>query len=243
MKCLSIITICFNDRTGLERTFASVFAQTTRAFDYIVVDGGSTDGSLELIKKNEERIDRWTCETDEGIYDAQNKGWRAASTEYVLFLNAGDSLAGPEVLERALAELEPRTDIAYSDLQLSDTRGIYRTKQYPSQIGSAWLMKESVAHPTQIIRRKLFEEYGGLDQSYSIAADYAFFAQVFWTSDPVLQKLTTVISTFDTTGVSSDAKRTEQLRLERNDIQHRYAPRFWYVLYHAYATFNRMIGR
>jgi glycosyltransferase involved in cell wall biosynthesis len=240
---LSIITICYNDRAALERTFASVFAQTAHDFEYIVVDGGSTDGSVEMIERNRERITRWVSEKDAGIYDAQNKGWRMGSAPYVLFLNAGDILAGPDVIERALPALSPNVDIAYGDAQLSRAHGTFATKTHPARITTPWLMKEVVAHQSQFIRRGLLERLNGYDHTYRIAADYAFFARAFWTGPLKLVKLPFIVSVFDVEGLSSDPAQKEAVARERKAVQARYAPKLWYWGYHAYAAFNRMIGR
>ena len=87
---ISIITINFNDKIGLQRTFDSVFAQDFNDFEYIVIDGGSNDGSKELIEENTDKISYWISEPDKGIYNAMNKGIKVANGEYLLFLNSGD---------------------------------------------------------------------------------------------------------------------------------------------------------
>ncbi len=243
MVRLAIITICYNDRDGLARTFASVFGQACRDFEYIVVDGGSTDGSAELIRQHADRITHWTSERDGGIYDAQNKGWHMASAPFVLFMNAGDVFASADVLERALPLLTDEVDILYGDAQLADGRGVYAIKPHPQRITNAWLMKEVVAHQSQFIRRALLEKSKGYNLRFPIAADYAFFAHMFWKEHVNVRHAGFVVSIFDTRGVSSAPLRKEQAAAERKAIQRTFAPRFWYWSYHAYATFNRLIGR
>ncbi len=243
MKKIAVITICYNDRDGLARTMASVFEQSCQEVEYIVVDGGSTDGSVQLIKASAEQLDHWVSERDGGIFDAQNKGWRMASAPWVLFLNAGDTLAAADVLEKALSAIAPGTTIAYGDLELSDDRGVYRTKRYPARITTAWLMKEALPHPAQFIRRETLLAQGGYDTTYRIAADHAFITRLLHEGDPVLQKLDLVVSRFDTRGMSSDPAQRQRLLAERKEIQRRYAPRFWYWIYQAYAALNRSIGR
>lgn len=240
---LAIVTICYNDRTGLERTFASVFAQTSREFDHIVVDGGSTDGSVEMIERNTARITHWLSEPDNGIYDAQNKGWRISTARFILFLNAGDALAGPEVVERVLPYLTTEVEIAYGDVQLSRAGGIYATKSHPARITTPWLMKEVVAHQAQFIRRDLLERYDGYDTTYRIVADYALFARAFWSGQLKLVKLPYVISVFDVGGLSSAPAQKEAVAEERKGVHVRYAPTLWYLGFHAYAALNRLIGR
>ncbi|MBQ5456460.1 MAG: glycosyltransferase, partial [Prevotella sp.] len=105
---LSIITINRNNATGLEKTMRSVAAQTVKEFEYIVIDGASTDGSVEAIKRVEAQLAhlKWVSEPDTGIYNAMNKGLRMASGDYIQILNSGDCLAADDVTERMLAALE-----------------------------------------------------------------------------------------------------------------------------------------
>lgn len=243
MAQLAIVTICYNDREGLQRTFNSVFGQTYRDVEYVVVDGGSTDGSVELIKANADRITAWTSEKDAGIYDAQNKGWYTASAPFVLFMNAGDVFAAPDVLERAIPLLTDDIDILYGDAQLTDGRGVYAVKTHPQRITSAWLMKEVVAHQSQFIRRTLLVDAEGYDVRFPIAADYAFFAQMFWQRRIRTRHAGFIISAFDTTGFSSAPGQKQRSAAERKAIQRTFAPWWWYAIYHTYASFNRLVGR
>ncbi|MBK6342156.1 MAG: glycosyltransferase [Flavobacteriales bacterium] len=243
MSTLAIVTVCRNDRAGLERTLTSLNEQSWQGFAHHVVDGASSDGSAELIREQGTRFTTWVSEPDDGVYDAQNKGWRSASAEFVLFLNSGDTLSAPDVLVRALPSLSAAVDIAYGDAYLSDDRGPYATKRHPFPIRSPWLMKEVVAHQSQFIRRSLLERMGGYDTQYRIAADYALFAQAFWQGGLRLVKLPFVVGVFDTRGLSSRTDQVERFAWERKDIQRRFAPRFWYMAYHGWAAFNRMIGR
>ena len=95
---LSVITINYNNRDGLRQTIESVVGQTYRDFEYIIIDGGSTDGSVDVIKEYADKIDYWVSEKDKGIYNAMNKGVAVALGEYCLFLNSGDTLCHPDVL-------------------------------------------------------------------------------------------------------------------------------------------------
>jgi len=208
-----------------------------------VVDGGSTDGSVDLIKAHAPRLTHWTSEPDRGIYDAQNKGCYMATAPFVLFMNAGDTFAAPDVLERAIPMLTDTVDILYGDAQLADERGVYGAKPHPHRLTSAWLMKETVAHQSQFIRRSLLEKAEGYDLGYPIAADYAFLARMFWRERIRTRHAGFAISVFDTTGLSSDPAGKRRSAAERKAIQRNFAPRGWYFLYHAWAAFNRLIGR
>ena len=96
---LSIITVNFNDAEGLERTIKSVVSQTFCDYEFIIIDGGSTDGSIEVINKYESYIDYWASEPDGGIYPGMNKGLRQAKGEYLNFMNGGDCYHSPDVLQ------------------------------------------------------------------------------------------------------------------------------------------------
>ena len=101
---LSIITINYNNLAGLQKTMESVFSQTCKDFEYIVIDGASTDGSAEYIRAHADQLTYWVSEKDTGIYNAMNKGVRAAKGEYLLMLNSGDFLVDDRVIERILPE-------------------------------------------------------------------------------------------------------------------------------------------
>ena len=97
LPTVTVITVCYNAKEALKTTMRSVFAQRYDALEYVIVDGASTDGSVELIKQSANKVDHWVSEPDNGIYDAMNKGARQASGEWVMFLNAGDEFANEDV--------------------------------------------------------------------------------------------------------------------------------------------------
>ncbi len=112
----SVVTICLNNRAGLQATLASVERQTERGFEHVVVDGGSTDGTRELLEQHSGwSWLRWASEPDDGIYDALNKGLRQATGRYVIFLNAGDTFCADDVLEKVAEQLGPDDDVVYGD--------------------------------------------------------------------------------------------------------------------------------
>ncbi len=243
MKPLAIVTICFNDRSGLERTLASVAAQSVDTFEHIVVDGGSSDGSVDVIRAYAGRSTIWVSERDGGIYDAQNRGWYMATAPWVLFLNSGDELTGPDVVERVLPMLSDDIDIAYGDLRVRDATGKEWVKSYPDRITNTWLLKEALPHPAQFTRRALLERLNGFDLRFRIVADYDLFARAYWGLGVRLRKLPIVVSTFQLGGMSSDEHSAGRLYDERTEVQRRHAPRGLYVLYRVWTTFNRLMGR
>ena len=113
---LTIITINYNNLEGLKRTVESVLNQTWQEFEYIVIDGGSNDGSAEYIESQSEHIDYWVSEPDKGIYNAMNKGIAKARGEYLLFLNSGDHLYSAKVLEENYGKIAD-FDLIYFNLR------------------------------------------------------------------------------------------------------------------------------
>ena len=112
---VSVVTICYNAKTVIERTIQSVLNQTYSDIEYILIDGGSTDGTVEIIKQYSHRISSWVSEPDHGIYDAMNKGVMRATGEWIHFLNAGDVYHDHDVLENFVPKISATTDIAYGD--------------------------------------------------------------------------------------------------------------------------------
>jgi glycosyltransferase involved in cell wall biosynthesis len=167
---LSIITVVYNGRNYLEQTIKSVFAQTCRQYEYLIIDGGSTDGTLDVIKANENNISYWISERDHGIYDAMNKGISHARGKYVLFLNADDYLAGDTVLEEVLSELKGDADGYCGFINFVDQAGGQLYKQGP-QKGNLYAY---VMHQAFIYKRSL-HDYMLYNVTYKVNADYDFY--------------------------------------------------------------------
>jgi glycosyltransferase involved in cell wall biosynthesis len=115
---LSVITINYNNCDGLRKTIESVVSQTFTDFEYIIIDGGSTDGSVDVIKEYAGRIDYWVSERDRGCYHAMNKGVKVAQGEYVIFMNSGDSFYTNDVIDAFVKE-NPTEDVLCGDMFLS----------------------------------------------------------------------------------------------------------------------------
>ncbi len=175
---LSIVTVNLNDRAGLARTLASIGRQTFTDREVIVVDGGSTDGSVDVVRESAGIVTDWVSEKDGGIYDAQNKGTRRARGTYCLYLNAGDALAADDALERFFAAGPPVEDLLYGDVVFEEEGGRQRTEETP-ELTWALLMRTTLPHQATAIRRALFDRAGPYDTSFRIVADYAFFLKAF----------------------------------------------------------------
>jgi glycosyltransferase involved in cell wall biosynthesis len=203
MPKLSIITINLNNKEGLQKSMASVLCQTFTDYEYIIIDGGSKDGSIHIIKENSDKLAYWVSESDKGIYNAMNKGIAQAEGEFVLFLNSGDYLYNAEVLSNMLYEDCELIDVLYGDLARTFPDGTNDIVKMPETITSTFLFNASLAHPTTFIRRTLFQKYGLYDESYKIAADHAFFIKIFLKGNVNQKHKAVVVSNFMMDGACS----------------------------------------
>lgn len=205
MPKLSVITINYNNRAGLERTFESVMPQLCEDIEYIVIDGASDDGSRELIEKNADALAYWCSEPDGGIYNAMNKGVRHAEGEYLLFLNSGDFLCESDVLARSLPQLRD-ADIIYGDLIYQDpVGGVRREEIYPDTINADKLLTGSLPHPSSFIRRQLLVDTP-YNEELKIVSDWEFFVKKIMWEGCSTRHLPYSISVFMEDGISSRAK-------------------------------------
>ena len=213
MKRISVITINYNNLTGLKATIESVIGQTYTELEYIVIDGGSADGSAELIK-NTGGIAYFVSEKDKGIYHAQNKGIKASTGDYCLFLNSGDCLTESNTIEKAVqAGLDK--DIVYGDLILEDREGNRSRGISPDNLNSFHFMISTLWHPCSFIKRSLFEKYGNYRENYRITGDYEFFIRTILKHKASYKHIRQFISIFNTEGIGSSDKHRELQEKER----------------------------
>lgn len=167
---LSIITVNYNDAFGLERTIKSVLSQTFRDYEFIIIDGGSTDGSVDVIKKYVNHIDYWVSERDGGIYPGMNKGLRQAKGEYVNFMNGGDCYHSADVLEKIFA-LETDADIITGAHSENGLRNVGK-----GGVTMLDLYKWAIDHQASFIRREVALRHP-YDEKYRIVSDWKFFIE------------------------------------------------------------------
>ena len=195
-KKLSIITINYNNRNGLRKTIESVVSQTFSDFEYVVIDGGSTDGSVEVIKEYADKIDYWVSERDKGIYNAMNKGAFAAHGEYLLFLNSGDALYEKDVLQKVF-ESRPEADVVCGNI-VNDRGG---SMEAPEEVTMEFFLLGCLPHPSSFIKRFLFDIHP-YDERFKIAGDWEFFMYHLIARDVTYQHTNVNVTLFDTTGIS-----------------------------------------
>lgn len=210
---ISVITVVYNDKEGLEKTIQSVLSQTYDNIEYIIVDGGSTDGSVDIIKKYQNRIGKWISEPDEGIYDAMNKGVGLSSGEWLNFMNAGDVFCDNKVLDCIFEKNMPEyIQFIYSDYWLEGADKKEKFLRIANRdIGT-------ILHQSSIYRKQLHEKYG----LYLITHPYTVSDLLFFLSVPSenFYKTSKVISINGFGGVTTQGnwcrERTECLKVVFN---------------------------
>ncbi len=202
---LSIITINYNNAQGLIKTMNSVFNQTFHEFEYIIIDGASEDGSIEIIKEFSNfpfKRFKWISEPDSGIYNAMNKGIRKATGDYLLFLNSGDEFVSDTVLASSSNLIDSNADICSGILVMVD--GEKRTVVSPvSELSLYYCVYNGLTHPNTFIRRSLFDKYGMYNENNKIVSDWEFFLIVGGLHGVNYQAISTPITNFYMDGISS----------------------------------------
>jgi len=225
MHKISVITINYNDKFGLEKTIKSVVNQTWKGFEFIVIDGNSTDGSKEIIEKYSDKITYWKSEPDTGVYNAMNKGIKASNGDFVLFMNGGDVFFNDKVLENCHAYLEPEFDIYYGN-QINKKPSSERLKTYSSELTFSFFYSSSLNHQSTFIRRSLFDKYFYYNENYKIASDWEFFIYTICHQNVSYKYLNKTIAIYDITGVSSNPENSHIFHGERKEILKKYFPAF-----------------
>lgn len=176
---VSIITAAWNSGATLRDTLESVLGQTYPDIEHILVDGGSTDRTMELVREYEPRYGgrlRYVSEPDKGVYDAMNKGIRMATGEIVGILNSDDFYTSPDTVETLVGELERhKVDAVYGDIHYVDGKDLGKTVRYYSSAGfRRWkmLLGFMPAHPSFYCRKEAYERFGLFKTSYKVAADF-----------------------------------------------------------------------
>ena len=210
---LTIITINKDNAAGLEKTVQSVLSQKWTQFEYIIVDGASTDGSVEIIRCLEDHFGdrlRWISEPDSGIYNAMNKGISMASGKYLQFLNSGDCLVSDNVVERMYNALEKNgyPSIQYGNMlkDMPDGKTLHDRCFAGRDITFLSFYSGTLNHSPAYIRRDLFEKYGLYDEGLKIVSDWKWYLQaiVLGEEKPVYTDID--VSLFDMNGISETNK-------------------------------------
>lgn len=222
---LSIITINLNDKEGLQQTINSVVSQTFDDYEFIVIDGASTDGSIEVLKNNDNKITHWISEPDKGIYNAMNKGISLAKGEYLHFLNAGDRLVSPKTLQE-MFEKNPNTPFICGNFYTENKEGLrelqtpYNNRDWTFSLFDIY--STYLCHQAFFIHRDIFLKYGLYSEDLRITADWELFLiaigckheEVFYQNvDLVIYNLEGLSSTIGGKAIYEEKKQVAKRRL------------------------------
>jgi glycosyltransferase involved in cell wall biosynthesis len=178
---ISIITVCYNSASTIEKTILSVANQTYKNIEYIIVDGNSHDGTLAIVKKHEDKISKWISETDNGLYDAMNKGVRLATGDIIGILNSDDTFNSISVLEQvANFHLQNNIEASVGDIIQHKANGktvrLYSSKYWSPEKLEIGFMPP---HPSIFLKKDLFRKFGNYDLGFKIGADYELITRFF----------------------------------------------------------------
>jgi glycosyltransferase involved in cell wall biosynthesis len=212
----SIITVCKNEESKIEKTIQSVVSQEFNDFEYIIIDGNSKDNTNDIINNYSSKIDKHICEEDSGIYSAMNKGLLYAKGEYILFLNAGDYFYDDSILKK-VNDYNTKEEILYGFLKL-ETKKIL--KNLCDTDIKKYLRNNTLPHQATFVKKSLYEKTGGFDTSFRIAGDYDFFVKSILILKATYKYLPVLVSTFDLNGISS--KNPGLMDKEKKIVQEKY---------------------
>ena len=197
---ISVITINLNNRDGLRRTIQSVINQTRfDLVEYIIIDGGSTDGSVDVIREFQDSISKWVSEKDNGIYNAMNKGIDMISGDYALFLNSGDYFFSHQIIEQVIDKLD--SDIVYGDEYKVNGTAINIAK-YPNKLSEHFFKTTALPHQSTFIKSELLKK-NKYSEQYQLLGDWLWFRERVMVDGISYKHITDRISCYMLDGVST----------------------------------------
>lgn len=220
---LSIITVNLNNVDGLRDTIKSVLSQSFDDYEYIIIDGGSSDGSVELIKESSSEYPGivWISEKDTGVFNAMNKGITMSTGEYLLFLNSGDFLVDDEVLTHVFS-VETNSDVLLGRLRISKNAHQVSILEPRNKYSLKYFINNSVAHQAAFIHRDLFHRFGLYQEDYLFMGDWAFFVNALVLNDSSVQPLDIIVSDYNLDGISSDSSNAVKIQEEKQRFYSQY---------------------
>ena len=211
MVKLSVITVCYNEKHRLERTIKSVAAQDYPEIEHIIIDGGSSDGSIDIINSHAQSNCKWISEKDNGVYDAMNKGIDLASGDWINFLNAGDCYHNDNIVKKVLSSKKPDTNLIYGDTYL------FSSKHEPIRRLNAEILTRKtirkgmiVCHQAIFVKKDIMPKY---NLSFKLLADYSWLIDIMKNNNVNLVYINIPVVNYELGGLS-------QKRFINNFIEH-----------------------
>lgn len=200
---ITIITVCYNASSCIEKTIQSIINQTYSNIEYIIIDGKSTDSTLNLIRKYEKYISHWISEPDNGVFDAMNKGISMASGEYIIFMNAGDYFAETSIIEDVVNYImhNNNADVYHGDIYRDIKSPKHIWKDIPFYLNKKKLKGMNICHQAIFTKLSTAKKYY-FDTSYKVSADYNMMMQIFKDKGS-FKYIPLNIAIYNTTGIST----------------------------------------
>ena len=210
---LSIITINYNNKAGLQKTIDSVICQTFKDYEWIVIDGGSTDGSKELLEQYQQHFAYWCSEPDKGVYNAMNKGIAKAKGEYLNFMNSGDAFYSNNTLEEVFVRNTPYADMVYGDWLRIEKYNKALMKA-PNEVSLDFFYTDNICHQAMFIKSSTMKKRG-FDETFQIYADWAKWIEMVLEGSE-FQYVPVIVCCFDATeGLSNTITSNLEMEKER----------------------------
>ncbi len=230
----SIITVNYNNKEGLRQTIESVIHQTFRDYEFIVIDGGSTDGSADVLKEYDEQITYWVSEKDSGIYNAMNKGIAKATGEYLNFMNSGDCFYAPDILEKVAHYKYDADFIVGKDYHYNEKKQQGHASVQPPRTTMIHFFIATLDHQSSFIKRELFDN-SPYDENHRLVSDWIFFTEKIVKENKQVQFIPDIICRREEGGLS-EQQRVKNRR-EINEYLHQLLPD---GVYQDYATIAKL---
>lgn len=249
---ISIVTVCKNAKSLISKTIESVFSQNYRNIEYIVIDGDSTDGTLEILNKYEINapssvVFRKISEPDGGIYDAMNKGVHLATGNIITFLNAEDYYLDATVVSGVMKHIADYPDFSiYTGGILAvsnDRKRASLFQPFSCVVDRYYFFWETLPHPATFYRKEVFERCGLFDPTFVIAGDYEHFVRCFVKYQVPLKKINEYLVWYNLDGVSTDPRNVSLSLRERDFVRNRYFTWWERILFSARIPEKGRIGR
>ena len=230
----SIITVNYNNKEGLRKTIESVIHQTFRDFEFIVIDGGSIDGSVDVLKEYDSQIDFWVSEPDGGVYQGMNKGIKKATGEYLNFMNSGDCFYSSDVLEKVTGYQYDTDFIVGKDYHYNYITHQGHASIQPPRTTMIHFFVATLDHQSSFIKKELFSN-SLYDESHRLVSDWIFFTEKIVNEGKHVQFIPDIICRREEGGLSEQQR--EKNRKEINEYLHQFLP---YGVYEDYATLAKL---
>lgn len=214
MKKISIITVVYNNADFIRRSIESVLSQSYVNIEYLVIDGGSTDGTISVIEEYSDQISVFITEKDEGIYDALNKGIRKATGDVIAILHSDDKYCNKHVVLNVMKHMEKeKSEFCFSDAVIVDSSSGRIMRYYMAHYFKKWMfiIGWMPPHPACFIERSLFDEFGLYSTNYKIAGDFDLLLKIFYGREIRWSYLDQVTVKMSTGGVSNSGWRSKKL--------------------------------